>query len=99
MGSTVDLKNTSGYYFSLGSAMISWSSRNQGSIAQYTAEAKFIAASVASKRAVWFRETLSDLFSSEPLNLQSFTVSDQNSVKLAKNPVFSKHIVMRYYYV
>jgi len=26
-------------------------------------------------------------------------VSDQNSVKLAMNPVFSKHIVMRYYYV
>ena len=31
--SPVDRKNTSGYYFSLGSAMISWSSRKQGSIA------------------------------------------------------------------
>jgi hypothetical protein len=32
MGSTVDQNNTSGYCFSLGSAMISWSNRKQGSI-------------------------------------------------------------------
>jgi hypothetical protein len=34
MGSTVDRKSTSIYFFSLGSAMISWSSRKQGSIAR-----------------------------------------------------------------
>ena len=39
MGSIVDRKSTSGYCFSLGSAMISWSSRKHGSIAQSTAEA------------------------------------------------------------
>jgi hypothetical protein len=39
MGSTVDRKNTSGYCFSLGLAMISSSSKKQGSIAQSTAEA------------------------------------------------------------
>ena len=43
-GSAVDRKSTSGYCFSMGSAMISWSSRKQGSIAQSTAEAKYIAA-------------------------------------------------------
>jgi hypothetical protein len=31
--SSVDQKSTSGYCFSLGSAMISWSSKKQGSIA------------------------------------------------------------------
>jgi hypothetical protein len=34
MGSTMDRKSTSGYCFILGSTMISWSSRKQGSIAQ-----------------------------------------------------------------
>jgi hypothetical protein len=48
-GSPVDRKSTSEYCFSLGSAMISWSSRKQGSIAQSTTEAKYIAASDASK--------------------------------------------------
>ena len=33
VGSAVDQKSISGYCFSMGSAMISWSSRKQGSIA------------------------------------------------------------------
>jgi hypothetical protein len=65
MGSTVDWKSTSGYCFSLGSTMISWSSRKQGSIAQSTVEAEYIAASVASREVVWLRKLLSDLFSAE----------------------------------
>ena len=49
VGSVVDRKSTSGYCFSMGSTMISWSSRKQGSIAQSTAEAKYIVASDACK--------------------------------------------------
>jgi hypothetical protein len=49
----------------LGSAMISWSSRKQGSVAQSTAEAEYIAASTAGREAVWLRKLLSDLFRSE----------------------------------
>jgi hypothetical protein len=64
MGSTVDRKSTSEYCFSLGSEMISWSSRKQGSIAQSTVEAEYIAASAASREVVWFRKLLSNLFSS-----------------------------------
>jgi hypothetical protein len=52
----VDRKSTSGYCFSLGSAMISWSSWKQGSIAQSTVEVEYIAASDASKEAVWLRK-------------------------------------------
>jgi hypothetical protein len=55
-GSSLDRKSTSGYCFSLGSAMISWSSKKQGSIAQSTAEAEYIAASNASREAVWLRK-------------------------------------------
>jgi hypothetical protein len=51
-GSPVDWKSTFGYCFSLGSAMISWSSRKQGSIAHSTAKVEYIVASDASKEAV-----------------------------------------------
>jgi hypothetical protein len=51
-GSSVDRKSTFGYCFSLGSVMISWSSKKQSSIAQSTIEAEYIAASNASKEAV-----------------------------------------------
>jgi hypothetical protein len=52
MGSSVDRKSTLGYCFSLGSTMIFWSNRKQGSIAQSTVEAKYIAASAANREAV-----------------------------------------------
>ena len=39
VGSAVEQKSTSGYCFSMGSTMISWSSMKQGSIAQSTIEA------------------------------------------------------------
>jgi hypothetical protein len=88
MGSTVDRKSTSGYCFSLGSAMISWFSRKQGSIAQSTAEAEYIAASAASREAAWLRKLLSDLFSAE-LEPTVIHCDNQSCVKLFVIPVFS----------
>jgi hypothetical protein len=101
MGSTVDWKSTFGYCFSLGSSMISWSSRKHGSIAQSTTEAEYIAASVASRETMWLRKLLSDLFSVE-LEPTVIHYDNQSCIKLYENPVFhdrSKHIEMRYHYV
>jgi hypothetical protein len=94
MGSTVDRKSTSGYCFSLGSAMISWSSRKQGSVAQSTAEAEYIAASTTGREAVWLRKLLSDLLRSE-LEPTVIHCDNKSCIKLTENPVFhdrSKHI-------
>jgi hypothetical protein len=101
IGSTVDRKSTSRYCFSLGSAMVSWSSRKQGSIAQSTAKAEYIATSVASREAVWLRNLLSYLFS---VDLEPIVIhcDNQSCIKLSENPVFhdrSKHIEIRYHYV
>jgi hypothetical protein len=61
----MDRKSTYGHCFILGSTMISWSSRKQGSIAQRTVEAEYIDASAASIEAAWLRKILSNLFSAE----------------------------------
>ena len=87
MGSIVDRKSTSGYCFKLGSTMFSWSSRKQGSIAQSTAEAEYIAASAASIEAAWLRKLLSDLFNAE-LEPTVIHCDNQNCVKLSVIPVF-----------
>ena len=52
-GNVEDRKSTSGCCFSLGSASISWMSRKQKLVALNTAEAEYIAASMASCEAVW----------------------------------------------
>ena len=63
--SAVDRKSTSGCCFTLGSAMVSWCSRKQSSVALSTAKAEYIALSVAVREVVWLRKLLTDLFAHE----------------------------------
>jgi hypothetical protein len=97
VGSSLDRKSTSGYCFSLGSAMISWSSEKQSSIAPSTTEAEYITASVASREAIWPRKLLA-----ERLETTIIHCDNQSCLKLTYNPVFhdkSKHIEMKYHYI
>ncbi|KAG8499381.1 hypothetical protein CXB51_005990 [Gossypium anomalum] len=52
-GSKDDMKSTSGYAFTLGSAMFCWSSKKQSIVAQSTAEAEYVAAAGAINQAIW----------------------------------------------
>ncbi|XP_057826602.2 retrovirus-related Pol polyprotein from transposon TNT 1-94 isoform X1 [Cryptomeria japonica] len=61
-GSVKDRKSTSGICFNLGSAVISWACRKQSSVALSTAEVEYIAASIASREAVWLHKLLVGLF-------------------------------------
>ena len=100
-GSPVDRKSTTGYCFSLGSAMISWSSRKQGTLAHSTAEAEYIATSDASREAVWLRKLIYGLYGNK-LETTVIHCDNQSCLKIAENPVFherTKHIDMKYHYV
>jgi hypothetical protein len=81
--------------------MISLSSRKQGSIAQSTAEAEYITASVARKEAIWLRKLVSGLFG-DKLETTMVHCDNQSCIKLIENPIFhdrSKHIDMKYHYI
>jgi hypothetical protein len=65
LGSAVEQKSTSDCCFTLGSAMVSWCSRKQSSVALSIAEAEYIALSVVVCEAVWLRKILVDLFDHE----------------------------------
>ncbi|CAA0832574.1 cysteine-rich RLK (RECEPTOR-like protein kinase) 8, partial [Striga hermonthica] len=54
-------KSTSGYVFMMGGGAISWRSVKQKCIADSTMEAEYVAASEATKEAVWLRSFLLDL--------------------------------------
>ena len=74
-GSAVDRKSTSGYCLSMGSTMISWSSRKQGSIAQSTVEEEYIAANDVCKEAVWLRKLVSYMFKESLIQRSSIAIT------------------------
>ena len=81
--------------------MISWSSRKQGCISHSTTEVEYIAASDASKEAVWLRKLVSGLFG-DKLETMVVHCDNKSCKKLTENPIFhdrSKHIDMRYHYI
>ena len=100
-GCASDRKSTSGCCFGLGSAVVSWFSRKQQSVALSSAEAEYMAASLASCEAIWLRKMLFGLFG-QPLRPSVIYCDNQSCIKLTENPVFhdrSKHIGIRYHFI
>jgi hypothetical protein len=92
-GSVADRKSTSGCCFSLRSAMISWQSRKQSSIALSTAEAEYIDAFSASCEAIWLRKLLTGLFD---LEMRATAILCDNQSCIHDR---SKHIEIRYHFI
>jgi hypothetical protein len=87
--------------FSLGSAMISWGSRKQKSVALSTTEAEYIASCESCTEAIWLRKLISGLFDQVP-NSTIIHCDNQSCIRLSEHPVFherSKHIEIKYYFI
>ncbi|KAG8479622.1 hypothetical protein CXB51_029429 [Gossypium anomalum] len=100
-GSKDDLKSTSGYAFTLGSAMFCWSSKKQSIVAQSTAEAEYVAAAGAVNQAIWIRKILGDLnlYQKEATEIY---YDNMSAVAIVKNPVFhsrTKHFNIKLHVV
>ena len=81
------MRSTSGYCFSFGSGVFSWSSRKQEVVAQSTAEAEYIAAVAAVNQALWLRKLLTDLDMKQEVSTKVF-VDNQATISIANDPVF-----------
>jgi hypothetical protein len=100
-GSIDDCKSTSGYVFSLGSGVISWSSRKQPIVALSTTEAEYIAASLAGCHTVWLLGILESLMHKQkgPTTLFCDNIS---TISVSKDPVLhgrTKHIRIRFHFL
>ena len=86
-GCASDRKSTSGYYFDLGSTVVSCFIRKQKSVALSSFEAEYMAASQASCEAIWLRKMLVGLFGQR---LRPTVIYDDNQscIKLMENPFF-----------
>ena len=98
-----DRKSTSGYVFILNGAAVSWKSTKQGSTADSTTEAEYIAASEAAKEAVWIRKFVAELgivpSSKDPIPL---FCDNNGAIAQAKEPRAhqrSKHVERKYHII
>ena len=100
-GSIDDMRSTSGYYFTLGSSVFSWSSKKQETVAQSTVEAEFIAATAAVNQALWLRKILMDLNLEQKESTKIF-VDNQAAIAISHNPVFhgkTKHFNIKLFFL
>jgi hypothetical protein len=82
-GSADDIKSTSGIYFSLGSAMISWASRKHKSVALNTTEAEYISTCDACMKAICLCKLISGLFD-QVMDSTMIYCDNHNHVKLSR---------------
>jgi hypothetical protein len=90
-----------GFVFDVAGGCISWSSKKQLTIALSTVEAKYMAASNATKEAIWLRVLLTDLGYSQPTATLIHT-DNQGCIALARNPVShscAKHIDIWHHFI
>ena len=96
-------KSTLGCVFTLGGGAISWRSVKQSCIADSTMEVENVAASEATKKAVWLKKFLSDL-GAVRMEQVSITLFCENSGVVAqskdpRNHKKGKHIERKYYII
>lgn len=94
-------RSTSGYVFKIGGGAVTWMSQRQKVVALSTTEAEYIAASEATKEAIWLRLLLSGIGVNmdNPIEMR---LDNQGSIKLIGNPQFhkrTKHIDVRYHFI
>ncbi|URE13018.1 Retrotransposon protein [Musa troglodytarum] len=100
-GDLDDRKSTSGNIFSLGSSVISWSSKKQATTALSTSEAEYVATTSAACQAIWLRRLLKDLHQ-EQMEATELFCDNKATIAMTKNPTFhgrTKHIEIRYHFI
>ena len=97
-----DRRSISGYTFVFCGGAISWSSWKQHSTALSSTEAEYMAASNATKEALWLRSFLSELGQPEVSEGTPLLIDNQSAIALIKNSTFhdhTKHIAVRYHFI
>ena len=96
-----DGKSTTGHIFYLGGNPITWCSQKQEIVALSSCEAEFMAATEASKQAIWLNDLLGEVLGSK-CDKVVMRIDNKFVIALSKNPVFhgrSKHIHTRFHFI
>ena len=94
------MRSTAGYVFLLSGGAISWSSKRQPTVALSSTEAEYMAATHASKEALWLKRFVTELGWVQQ-TIEVFC-DNQSALKTMKNPTYharTKHISVQYHFV
>ncbi|KMQ85887.1 retrovirus-related pol polyprotein from transposon tnt 1-94, partial [Lasius niger] len=95
-------RSTSGYVTVHCGGPISWQSIRQKIVALSTTEAEYVAASDATKEAIWIRRLMKSVGAAAVGHATELRLDNQGSIKLIKNPEFhkrTKHIDVRFHFI
>ena len=94
-------RSTSGYIFTIGDSMVTWTSKKQLTVAKSSTEAEYVALSLATQEAIWIRQLLKDV--GMFIGLPTIIYEDNNSaIELSKNSKFhnrTKHIDISHHFI
>ena len=99
-GSKTDRKSTSGTCQFIGSALVSWNSKKQNSVALSTAEAEYISAGSCCAQILCMKQQLSDY--GIVLDHIPIKCDNTSAINISKNPVLhsrTKHIEIRHHFI
>jgi transposase InsO family protein len=100
-GCQPDRRSTSGYAFLLAGAAISWSSKKQQLVTLSSTESEYVAATHATKHAMWLRQFLGELGFLQPAT-STLRSDNQSAIALSLDSKYharTKHIDIQYHYV
>lgn len=100
-GSIDDRRSTSGYCFSIGSAMVSWCSKKHAIVALSNTEAEYVAAAISAQECVWLKGLIRSMLGEFNYAVQ-LKCDNESAIKLVSDPIFhgrTKHIEIRYHYI
>eukprot|EP00253_Pinus_taeda_P008900 PITA_08900 len=93
-------RSTTGYVFTVGGIAVSWVSKIQSVVALSKTEAKYVAATEASKEMIWLQRFMGEL--GKKHDMGTLYNDSQSAIHLAKNSTFhsrTKHIQLRYHLI
>ena len=100
-GDINDRRSTTGYCFNTGSAVVSWCSKKQRTIALSSTEAEYMAATMATQECIWLKRLIQDVTTKMEFPIP-IHCDNESAIKLAGNPIFharTKHIEVHYHFV
>ncbi|XP_058746893.1 secreted RxLR effector protein 161-like [Vicia villosa] len=100
-GDKEDRRSTTGYFFQVFGAPISWCLKKQPVVALSSCEAEYIAGSYVACRAIWIRTLLEEM-EVEVKKSSVLQIDNMSAINLVKNPVLhgrSKHVEARFYFL